>query len=1041
MGTNNEMVLGLDLGTNSVGWALIEYAAGKPTRLIRSGARVFDPGVDGTAQDIEQGKDESRNAKRREARQQRKQADRRRRRMAKTAAALQRMGLLPSGDIRDHMARHQFFKTLDAQLYDSYKSIGIDSNLLDQLPYFLRARALDHPLKAHALGRAIYHLGHRRGFETNRKSTAKDDEEEGQVKEGISQLQTMMNEARARTLGEYFAGLNPHESRIRSRWTSRAMYKAEFDAIWNAQMAHHPDLLSEAAKQEIYRCIFRQRPLKSQKNLIGQCELELGRKRAPIAILDSQKIRMLQRINDLCILEDGETIPLTAEQREAIISKLSFQGDAKFSAIRTLLKLKKTTKFNLEAGGEEKLPGNRTAAKLHAILGERWLQMPPREQNELVEEILSTVKQETLKSRGIKRWKLDSDTAEDLAQIRLEPGYSRFSRQALAKLVPRLEQGEFLQTAIKNEYGSQRFEDRPLTALPMLEDSGIVLRNPMVQRTLTELRKVVNAIIREHGKPDLIRIELARDMKKPRKKREEAWKKNRQRQKQREAAAAQIHKKTGNPHPSREDIERILLAEECGWECPYTGKSIGINNLIGEQSQFDVEHILPFARCLDDSFMNKTLCYHEENRNRKRNKTPWEAYGESPEWDAIITRVGRFQGDAREAKLRRFKMKSLESLDSFTNRQLSDTRYVSTIASRFLGLLYGGIVDAAGKKRVQPGRGEVTAILRNAWNLNRILSDGPRKSRDDHRHHAIDAIAIALTDTRTLKQLSDAAKKGGDEQMRRWWKKMEIPWNTFLQDVQTAIASMIVSHRVSRRVSGPLHEETLYSKIYVDEEGKPCVHVRKPIDGISANEVEAIVDRAVYDAVKQKLLELGTDDTKKAFADKDNLPKLSRKAGGSVPIKRVRIRKRASTFQIGQTGRNRHVVPASNHHMEIIEVLDKKGEPKWEDIIVDQYTALQRLRNKQPIVQRDHGEGRRFVMSLAIGDVLQMNMEDGSTTLALVRGISKDRVSLAGLVDARLKKEIISSGGWEMPRLNALRRRSSRKLSVSPLGALRHSND
>src|SRR5690606_9919479 len=103
--------------------------------------------------------------------------------------------------------------------------------------------------------------------------------------------------------------------------------------------------------------------------------------------------------------------------------------------------------------------------------------------------------------------------------------------------------------------------------------------------------------IRKYGKPDIIRIELARELKKSRKEREQTSRKNRHNEKSRKSAAKTILEECGIKNPSREDILRAQLYEECNGVCPYTGKSIGMGALFGEHSQFDIEHIIPYSRC------------------------------------------------------------------------------------------------------------------------------------------------------------------------------------------------------------------------------------------------------------------------------------------------------------------------------------------------------------------------------------------------------------------------------------------------------------
>ena len=221
-----------------------------------AGVRCFDSGV-GSESDIASGRDESANLNRRQARLQRRQTWRRARRRAKVLRILQAAGLLPSGPVRTPDQRHELILKLDADLAPGFLPEG-DRVAAHLLPYRLRALGLDGPLPPFALGRALFHLAQRRGFLSNRKSSAKKDEDEGKVKAGIADLETEIGQAGARTLGEYFAGLDPEEQRIRSRYTHRQMYLDEFEKLWCAQRPHVA-ALTEQRKDEIQRAIFHQR--------------------------------------------------------------------------------------------------------------------------------------------------------------------------------------------------------------------------------------------------------------------------------------------------------------------------------------------------------------------------------------------------------------------------------------------------------------------------------------------------------------------------------------------------------------------------------------------------------------------------------------------------------------------------------------------------------------------------------------------------------------------------------------------------------------
>ena len=849
-----------------------------------------------------------------------------------------------------------------------------------------------------------------------------------------------MAAASARTLGEYFAGINPEEERIRRRWTARDMFLDEFDRICSAQAPHH-DCLSEQFQKSLRRAIFYQRPLKSVKSLIGVCEFEPKRQRAAKALMAFQRFRLLQQVNNTQVITpDGELVSLTAEQRGALIDRLENAGNMTFGQARKLLKLGRGHVFTLEEGGEEKFSGNHTNAALAKIFGARWQDLPPAQKDQVVEDLLSIQSDKALGARGRRFWKLAPDAAEKLVSLSLESGYASLSRKAIAKLLPHLEAGKFYMNAVEEVYGARR-RTEPLSQLPPVSQAMPHLRNPVVHRVLTELRKVVNGIVREHGKPEMIRIELARDLRKTSKQREESWKRNRQNERLRQRAAERILAETGiqKQAQSRQDIEKALLWEECKGVCPYTGRSISFSALFGADAEFDIEHIILFSRSLDNSFVNKTLCYHEENRNVKTNRTPFEAYGSNQaRWEEILQRVSRFDSGAAQEKLRRFQLREIASLDDFVSSQLNDTRYATREAMRYVSLLYGGLSDNSGTLRVAGSKGGATAYLRSGWGLNGLLGDiGDAKTRDDHRHHAVDAVVIALTDAQRVKMLADAAHAAAGR--HRLFGDLQAPWPGFVEEVRGKINAITVSHRVARKVNGPLHEETFYGKPTTDPQGKECVHVRKKIESFkSAGEFDEIVDGVVRERVRARLADLGGD--LKKFGDAANHPWLEARGGRRIPIHAVRIRRRLETFSVGDGGRCRHVTSDSNHHMAVLESL-RNGKPRWEGIIVSRYEASRRLAAHEPVIARDFGEGKKFVFSLSSGELVELDDGNGAREIAVVRSVSQGKIEYAGAQDARKKADIKKGGGWTTRSPEKFREMRCQKVAVSPLGAVIRAND
>lgn len=1052
-----DMILGIDLGANSIGWALLKCdpESKEVTGLIDAGARIFEAGMNG---DISSGRAESRCAERRSARSIRRNLERRRRRMTKLRHLLQEYGLLPPGDDVE-----QIIHDLDIQVRkyiqkipDSFKPDG--EILAHTYPYFLRALASKQEIPPHLLGRAIYHLAQRRGFWSNRKSMAKE-KELGQVKQGIKDLETRMFETGAETLGKFFAFINPSESRIRGLWTSRDMYLHEFRMIAEQNAVH----LDGKKTQRLEKAIFFQRKLRSQKALIGKCTFEKNRRRCPWYRREAQEFRYLQSVNNLrLITTDGELRSLSGEERSQLLEILSGStqqldqyGSITLPRVKKALGLHPKTKFTIEEGGEKTLKGDKTTAKIISVLGDSWLSYSPECQELLIHDLQCFEKSKPLAARLVTFYGISRENAEKLSETILEDDYCSLSLKAINKLLPLMRQGKAYSEAVMEVYPETFSSTGSVhNHLPALKCFNESLRNPVVERCLNELRHVVNAVIRNYGKPGMIRIELARDVKNTKKAKERAIQENRDREKERQSAEAKIKQEFPGLHVSRDDVTKIILAEECGYICPYTGEHISISSLLGKNPRFDIEHIIPRSRSMDNSFLNKTLCLHEENRNVKKNRTPYEAYHGTTKYDEILGRVSRFTGKLAKRKLELFTMTTDEvtaRYEDFSSRQLNDTRYASVEAAAYLGLLYGGVVSSLdGKRRVNVLSGGMTSMIRAFHGLNTILNDGGEKSRDDHRHHAIDAIAIGVTSPGMIKHLSDSIRNQETHGTGTHFRTESVltmdSWPSMLEVSREKVSRILASHHVSKKARGPLHEATFYSKDHrYEKNGKTQIvkHVPVPLQDLEKSKIPGIVDKGIREAVERKLDELQIDDPKKAFRNNENLPLLVSKNGQSrIPIKKVKIRRTQNTITVGQGKRERNVVSGNNHHMLIYAELDDAGnEVKWVGEVVTLLEAKERQKNGKPIIDKNVGPGSRFKMSIQCGDIIEMETEN-RREIFVVRCIAQTiRLFFARINDARMKKDIMGAGDWFSKMPNTLRTSNPVKYTIDPLGRLRRAND
>ncbi|XWN37116.1 MAG: type II CRISPR RNA-guided endonuclease Cas9 [Balneola sp.] len=1025
-------ILGLDLGVASIGWSLIAVNKNEG-KILKSGVRIFQ----GNEKRADAAPGESSNADRRTKRSIRKQRDRRTRRKLSLYLTLRKYNLAP---VKPE--------------WESWVSLN---------PYELRAKALHEKLSLMEFGRVLYHLNQRRGYKSNRKAG---NDKDGPVAEGISKVRKHMKKYDAETIGEYFYKIysnhlkddiehDDFDWRIRDNYTHRSMYLEEFDKIWDKQSSYHSEL-KEDFRDELKGIIFHQRKLQSQSHLIGKCPLETDKKRIAKAHLLYQEFRILKNINNLGLSdENGIRIQLSDADKKMIKEILDKKDKETWNGLKTaLIKngsiANKNAVFNLERGGRKYIEGNKTNKALSnkKAFGGDWYEKDETFQNHVVDVLIHVDKPEVVYDLAFNKWKRTEEQAEYLSKLTLEKGYAGFSEKAIKNLIPLLKEGKEESTAIK-EAGYTLFEQNPgkMNQLPMPNQD---IKNPVVYHALIELRKVVNGIIREYGMPDKIRVELARDLKAGYEHRQKMNKRMRELEKKNDKARKTLQKAPFNiQYPNYSDIIWYNLWEECDKLCPYTGKSIPAEAF--NSGEFQIEHIIPFSKSLDNSFANKTLCEADFNRT-KGNRTPWKCVEAGLlDEDKMLQRIRNLPWNKRN----KFTQKEIDQ-DKFLNRQLSDTRYISKEASAYLKNLSCGKVEVV--------KGQTTSLLRHVWGLNGVLNkeDESMKNRDDHRHHAVDAIVVALTDRSTLKRLSDenkmitsaewldieeSEKEAFQEMKRRIGERIGLsdPWENFWNDVEQSINNITVSHRVDRKVSGALHKETFYgpTKKEAPKEDK-IMRLRKPVHQLKmtkrTNDVECIRDSSIKKIIKaeiEKRIESGKtkDEAIKSF-ESDPPYIISKKA--KVPIKRVRIemQKDSSIYHHFENVEGRVVKFAqygNNHHIAIYKTEDKKGETKQVADVVPTMEAARRIKDGEPIVMRDFRPDHEFMFSLSINDMI-INHEDEE--IYRVQKINSDGTIMFRLNDIAMKGQ--SDPGVYFKTGSRLK---ASKIKISPSGEIFPAND
>jgi len=978
----SKRILGLDIGSNSIGWALLEENDSKANKVIDLGSRIFIKAV-------EEKTPTPKNVKRREARLARRVIQRRARRKQRMLNYLVSLNLLPK-ELQNHTQPEIILNNLGN-------------------PYNLRTKALDEKLSPFELGRVFLHLVQRRGFLSNRKillgdmaddpdvqvllnTLENEDErraltgsakEESVFKADIATLRQRISDNNCRTLGEYLAGIDKHSCK-RNRThngghlrTDRQMYQEELDLIWQEQKKHHK--LNDNIKDQIDNIIFFQRPLKLKSDRVGKCSLEPTRKRIRIARIEYQHFRYLQDINNLQYLDpiQDKYISLNEEKRRKLVEVFEGKPQISFSQIHKALGLDKKNNFNLETPNK-KLKGNITACEIRKVLPE-WDDFSLEKQKLLLEDLLTINKKSVLKNRLIRFWKFPIEKAIKLCLLEFEPEHGSLSLKAINKLLPYLEKGQIYSTArISAGYGYKKKENNTDTLLERLGQPPEIA-NPIVNKALHELRRVINAIISEYGTIDVIRVEMARDLEMNTKRYKAFQKQQNDNTKANEQAIdkfREMSEKNTHLHlskyPSRQDKLKYRLWKDQGERCAYSNESIQLSVLFS--NRVEIDHILPYSESLDDSYMNKVVCYTKENRV-KGQRTPIDAFiGDEDKWDQITQSISHWNKKLKSKRERFYQTASDVKDRDFLSSQLNDTRYITKIALDYLKPLGADITTS---------KGSITAWLRHQWGLNDLIGNRKEKDRVDHRHHAIDAAVTACVDLSFYQSLVASAKAHELSHPELQIKDLVIdsPWQSIRKDLNEKLSKMIVSYATQRKLSGALHEETGVGFI----EGIGNVSRKILNSDFTKKNAEKIIDNDVRELVLNHL-EKHNNKPKEAFAEG---AKVFHKDGKTL-IKRVRVvqsdttLKKLQTRKFGVKNKEGEVFKwlayGNLHH---IEILKHKESNKYSGKFVTMFEAHRRAmtgtksaQNRQithePIISKNHGASYEFSLALHKNDLVSI---------------------------------------------------------------------
>ena len=374
--------------------------------------------------------------------------------------------------------------------------------------------------------------------------------------------------------------------------------------------------------------------------------------------------------------------------------------------------------------------------------------------------------------------------------------------------------------------------------------------SPVARKALIEAVKQVKAIVEEHGIPDAIHVELARDVGKGIDERREIENGIEKRNKEKEKLRLRFKDDVGHDCTSAEDLLRYELWLEQNGRCVYSGVAISPSDITAQSNLVQVDHILPWSRFGDDSFHNKTLCTASANQ-QKRGRTPFEWYStekSADDWELFLARV-RELPTLKGFKRRNYTMRDAGSAEEkFRTRNLNDTRWACKLLAECLKQLY----PASDKRQVFARPGALTDRLRRGWGLQWMKKDEKGNRIPDDRHHALDAIITAACTESQLQQLTEAFKREEALGSPRDFRALDLPWPNFREDAFRAVESVFVSRAERRRARGEAHAATIRS--VSERDGEQQVYERKRIADLKPADLDRLKDpdrnKATIDALR-----------------------------------------------------------------------------------------------------------------------------------------------------------------------------------------------
>ena len=1074
-------ILGLDLGVGSIGWALIEMEDDKASSILGMGSRIVPLTPDDSTQ-FSKGQAITKNADRTARRTARKGYDRYQLRRAKLTQVLRQYNMLPER-MDEHVidlwqlradaateGKRLTLPQLGRVLYHINQKRGYKHSKADvtadskQTKYVAEVNQRYKNLQEYNLTIGQY-------FYQKLVESAVD------APSGVYYTYRIKDQVfpRAAYIAEF-----DQIMQVQQCYYPDVLTPELIDILRNQVIFYQRPLKS--CKHLVGLCEFEMKPYTSKTGKVVYSGPKCAPRTSPLA----QLCAIWETVNNITLSNrNNEQYNITLQQRQAMVEWLCTHEKMTVKDLQKILGISSKEGWYAGKAVGKGIKGNMTLHQLRQALGKEYEHLLTmhldyvdcgvyESTGEVIQHIAHTVEKEPLfrlwhvvysvqekeelRKALKKQFDIDNEEiVEKLFQIDfVKPGYANKSHKFIRKLLPYLMTGYHYSEACEhvginhsNSITKTDNEARELiNKIPLLMKNE--LRQPIIEKILNQMINIVNALKEKHGEIDEVRIELARELKQSKDERASATERNNKNERENKNIEAKILE--FGVRPSRARIQKYKMWIESQERCFYCGKQIGVAEFL---SGFDVEveHIIPRSILFDDSFSNK-VCACRACNHAKGNMTARDfiATRGQDELELYLSRVDTAFKEGRISKTKRDHLlwTKEEIPQDFIDRQLRQSQYIAKKATEILLPAF---------RHVYATSGSVTDFLRRIWGYDQILHTlNLPKYRDaeltelvtydhrgqehqeeriknwskriDHRHHAIDALTIALTKQGYIQRLNslnashdeiEAAVREKNPIMDRKYSLLEkyiyIQPHFSVQEVADAVDGILVSFRAGKKVTTPakraiyrngkrinvqtniqvprgaLTEETVYGKV-----GDKYV-VKYPLTHPSMK-VDDIVDPTIREIVHARLAAFG-GKAKDAFAKP-----LYSDAAQTMEIKSVRcytglqdkavvaVRVNASGEAVGfsKTG--------NNHHIAIYQ--DKNGQ--YQESVVSFWQAVERKRYGLPIVIEDPKavwdkvmdmdlpqefletlpkDDWQFVVSLQANEMFILGLEDGDFEMAM----------------------------------------------------------